>query len=419
MNHTTGGFEASDPTRSLPESLRRFLDLAVLPDDRPDLVRTKRMVTGAMWAASAISIVSISSLYASEAPWAAAAVGLPFVSTVIALFSMWIRPTTYPGVMHLVGAGTLAANPALSVLYGGVAQTGITTVATIWGVAIMVGAAAVFADRRAHIWAGLFVVSVVAAHVISQLVEPIYTRQLNATRTLVFLIVASLTIYLVLYYFARQTERLYTRSEDLLLNILPKQIADRLRAGESVIADRVDDVTILFADLVGSTPMAEQLTAVELVEVLNSLYGSFDDLTDHFGLEKIRTIGDSYMVVGGLPTPRPDHMEAVADLALAMCEELPHHIAAGFGPLEMRFGIHTGTVVAGVIGKRKFSYDLWGDAVNTAARMESHGVPGEIQVTEAVYLGLSDRYHFEERGSTDIKGKGSMTTYLLKAALEP
>lgn len=206
-------------------------------------------------------------------------------------------------------------------------------------------------------------------------------------------------------------------SERLLLNILPEKIADRLKAGEAVIADRADAVTILFADLVGSTPMSERLTPGEMVEVLNEVFTPFDDLAVALGLEKIKTVGDAYMVVGGLPMARPDHVEAIADMALAMREEVARHTVEGFGPLEMRFGIHTGPVVAGVIGKQKFSYDLWGDTVNTAARMESHGVPGKIQVTAAVRDRLQDRYRLEQRGPIQIKGKGVMETYFLETRI--
>ncbi len=203
------------------------------------------------------------------------------------------------------------------------------------------------------------------------------------------------------------------RSERLLLNVLPEEIADRLKAGETVIADRAEAVTILFGDLVGSTPLSERLTPDQMVEILNEIFTPFDDLADDLGLEKIKTIGDAYMVVGGLPTPRPDHVEAIAEMALAMRTEISRHSVKGFGPLQMRYGIHTGSVVAGVIGKRKFSYDLWGDTVNTAARMESQGVPGEIQVTEAVYQILQDRYQFASRGPVEIKGKGVMNTFFL------
>jgi guanylate cyclase len=227
--------------------------------------------------------------------------------------------------------------------------------------------------------------------------------------------------YVSLGYFIRERERTHAaleleqeKSEGLLLNILPSEVATRLKAGEEVIADRVEGVTILFADLVGSTELSERLTANQLVQVLNDIFTPFDDLADRLGLEKIKTLGDAYMVVGGLPVARVDHVEAIADMALAMREELVGHAVPGFGQLRMRYGIHTGPVVAGVIGKRKFSYDLWGDTVNTAARMESHGIPGAIQVTEDVYETLRDRYSFKPRGPVQIRGKGEMTTYLLE-----
>jgi guanylate cyclase len=227
--------------------------------------------------------------------------------------------------------------------------------------------------------------------------------------------------YVSLGYFIRERERTHAaleleqeKSEGLLLNILPSEVATRLKAGEEVIADRVEGVTILFADLVGSTELSERLTANQLVQVLNDIFTPFDDLADRLGLEKIKTLGDAYMVVGGLPVARVDHVEAIADMALAMREELVGHAVPGFGQLRMRYGIHTGPVVAGVIGKRKFSYDLWGDTVNTAARMESHGIPGAIQVTEDVYETLRDRYSFTPRGPVQIRGKGEMTTYLLE-----
>jgi adenylate cyclase len=203
-------------------------------------------------------------------------------------------------------------------------------------------------------------------------------------------------------------------SERLLHNTLPVEIAERLKQGELVIADRADEVSILFADLVGSTPLSERLTPDEMVSLLNDVFGPFDDLADRIGVEKIKTVGDAYMVVGGLPAWRPDHLEVVVEMALAMRDELARHEVAGLGPLQMRFGIHTGSVVAGVIGKRKFSYDLWGDAVNTAARMESHGVPGEIQVTEEVFKRLRGSYQIEPRGLVEIKGKGPMPTYFLR-----
>jgi class 3 adenylate cyclase len=209
------------------------------------------------------------------------------------------------------------------------------------------------------------------------------------------------------------------RSEELLLNILPEQTAERLKAGETVIADRAESVSVLFADLVNSTPMSESLAPTALVALLNSIFTPFDDLADELEVEKIKTIGDAYMVVAGLPIPREDHLEAIAEMALRMRDHLARHRYPEVGQLQMRFGIDTGPVVAGVIGRKKFSYDLWGNTVVTAARMESHGVPGRIQVTDTVKVALEDRYAFETRGPIEVKGKGQITTHFLEKRRTP
>lgn len=208
-------------------------------------------------------------------------------------------------------------------------------------------------------------------------------------------------------------------SDELLLNILPQQTADRLKAGETVIADRAENVSVLFADLVDSTPISETLPPRQLVELLNSIFTPFDDLAEELGVEKIKTLGDAYMAVAGLPVPRKDHLEAVAEMALRMRDELASHRDQQVGELQMRFGIATGPVVAGVIGKKKFSYDLWGDTVVAAARMESHGVPGKIQVTQVVRDALEGMYTFELRGQVEVKGKGLMTTHFLEGRQHP
>jgi class 3 adenylate cyclase len=204
------------------------------------------------------------------------------------------------------------------------------------------------------------------------------------------------------------------KSDKLLLNILPAPVAERLKAGATVIADDFQDATILFADIVGFTQLSQRLSPAELVALLDRLFSAFDELTDRFGLEKIKTIGDAYMVAGGIPEPVADHAAAMADMALAM-RDAASAIAESTGlTLGIRIGIHSGPVVAGVIGKRKFVYDLWGDAVNTASRMESHGIVGEIQVTEALWQKLRDRFELERRGPLLVKGKGELVTYLLR-----
>ncbi|HEY9908194.1 MAG TPA: adenylate/guanylate cyclase domain-containing protein [Thermosynechococcaceae cyanobacterium] len=203
------------------------------------------------------------------------------------------------------------------------------------------------------------------------------------------------------------------KSDRLLLNILPETIAKQLKEGESSIADGFAEATVLFADLVNFTKLSEKLPPAQLVAMLNEIFSEFDRLTEKHGLEKIKTIGDAYMVVGGLPVPRADHAEAIAEMALDMQSEVTKfHLRRGYD-CNIRIGINTGPVIAGVIGTKKFIYDLWGDTVNIASRMESHGIPGEIQVTEATYDRLKHRYSFESRGLIQVKGKGEMATYLL------
>jgi class 3 adenylate cyclase len=215
----------------------------------------------------------------------------------------------------------------------------------------------------------------------------------------------------------RQIERANELNRRLLLNILPERIADRIQAGETVIAERFDDVTLLFADIVDFTPMSSRMGPQEVVDVLNAVFSAFDDLVDRHGLEKIKTIGDAYMVVGGLPGQPEDHVGRVAEMALGLAAEVDALEIARHHMIRFRIGINTGPVVAGVIGRQKFIYDVWGDTVNTASRMESLGLPGRIQVTQVVYERLRDRFHFEQRGSVDVKGKGRMETWFLTGPL--
>jgi class 3 adenylate cyclase len=208
-------------------------------------------------------------------------------------------------------------------------------------------------------------------------------------------------------------DQAYARTEELLLNILPASIALRLKTHGGTIADGFADVTVLFADIVGFTKMSACLAPESVVAMLNELFCSFDDLAGQFGLEKIKTVGDCYMVAGGLPEPRVDHAEAVAAMGLAMLRVVRELNTRRGEALEIRVGIHSGPVVAGVIGKRKFVYDMWGDTVNTASRMESSGVPGAIQVSSECRRLLDGKFPLMPRGAVEIKGKGVMETWLL------
>ncbi|MFN9869627.1 MAG: adenylate/guanylate cyclase domain-containing protein, partial [Pseudanabaena sp.] len=203
------------------------------------------------------------------------------------------------------------------------------------------------------------------------------------------------------------------KSERLLLNILPKAIADRLKQAHGVIADSFESVTVLFADLVSFTRMSSELSPQDLVDLLNLIFSNFDTLCEIYGLEKIKTIGDAYMVAGGIPIARTNHAEAIAAMALDMVEKVNELRISTGRPLQIRIGIHTGAVIAGVIGTQKFIYDLWGDTVNVASRMESHSEVGKIQVTAETYQLLKHNFDLVERGTIEVKGKGQMLTYWL------
>lgn len=203
------------------------------------------------------------------------------------------------------------------------------------------------------------------------------------------------------------------RSEVLLLNILPQGIVNRMRAGETVIADHVDEVTILFCDLVGFTAISQAMPAARTIDFLSRIFSAFDQLAAEHGVEKIKTIGDAYMVVGGIPDYQPDHAERIATLAPRMLEAVRMISESTALTLRARIGIHTGAVVAGVLGTHKFVYDVWGDTVNTASRMESHSLPGRIQISAATRNALKNGFTFEPRGALEIKGKGPMETYFL------
>src|SRR5215217_4573862 len=228
----------------------------------------------------------------------------------------------------------------------------------------------------------------------------------------------SVTTFALLEHFVRSRDRAHRllaaeqeRSETLLLSILPRPIAERLKISQEVIAERSEEVSVLFADVMGFTPVAERLPAEEVVVLLDEIFSAFDDLVTSHGLEKIKTIGDGYLAAAGIPTPRADHAEATARLALAMRQALADlPIASG---LSLRVGIDSGPVVAGVIGRTKFGYDVWGDTVNTASRMQSHAPPGAIQVTERTYRQLGEGFVLERLTGVVVKGKGEMTTYVL------
>ena len=309
-------------------------------------------------------------------------------------------------------------------LGGFVASSGMV----LWVAFTPLAALAMLGVRRALAWlTACFVWLVLLAILDSGLAA--HPAQLPDAFVVTFFVLnvmgVTVSAFVMLGYFVEQRERARAalelereRSERLLLNVLPSAIARRLKEKDDVIAEHYDDVSVLFADLADFTEHAMVLPAVELVALLDRIFTAFDEVADAYGVEKIKTIGDAYMVAGGLPEPRPDHLQAIALTALAMREEL-ERVAheTGHSWLAVRIGIDSGPAVAGVIGRRKFIYDLWGDTVNTASRMESHGLTGEIQVTERVAAALREQFVIRPRGTVAVKGKGLMQTFLLTGQL--
>jgi guanylate cyclase len=226
--------------------------------------------------------------------------------------------------------------------------------------------------------------------------------------------------FILLYYMVIQREIAYRllnleqeKSENLLLNVLPKEVAAILKNESRLIADSFPEASVMFADLVGFTPLSAEMSPIEMVELLNEVYTHFDNLMEKYGLEKIRTIGDNYMVASGVPVPREDHAHALASMALEICDFSQAFQSKHGKAIQFRVGINSGPVVAGVVGQKKFHYDVWGDMVNVASRMESHGIPGRAQITRSTYDLIKTDFECESRGTIDVKGKGGMETWFI------
>jgi guanylate cyclase len=310
----------------------------------------------------------------------------------------------------------LVAPAAGAILLGGI---GDASVVIVWSLLAPLGAVAFDRPARAWPWFGAFVVTIVLTLVLSEVVRPEGSDLPDAfvqTFVVLNIVGVSFVAMLLLVTFARGRETAQARVEALLLNILPEEIAERLQDEPQAIADHFDEASILFADVVDFTPLASRLDARAVVALLDRLFTSFDDLVDRHGIEKIKTIGDCYMVAAGVPRHRPDHAHALAYLALEMRECARTCLPNGDGgDLRLRIGISSGPVVAGVIGRRRFLYDLWGDTVNMASRMESHGVPDVIQITRSTWELVRDDFVTEPRGLVEVKGKGEVETWQLVA----
>jgi class 3 adenylate cyclase len=388
-----------------------ILDIGLRPGDDADLRARKRATVGTILAtigaAAAYLAIGISADRPGITVFAVAQLVLQ-----CGLLVYFARTGRLPLVAVIVLVAGLLVIASGVVAFGGMQQSNGNLVLAVL---VPMGAGLLLGRRAAVLsFAGLAVLVLWAAITNSSTpallpISPVLGVALYALN---LLIAGGIALGLVMLIDGERVKA-KARSEALLLNVLPEVIVERLQGGEQVIADHCPDVTVLFSDVVDFTPFSERVEPEQVVEVLDNLFSAFDALAERYKLEKIKTIGDAYMVVAGVPEARTDHAEVMLEMALAM------HRAADTQPpldghrLRLRTGIASGPVVAGVIGRRKFSYDLWGDTVNTASRMESSGMPGCIQVTGETWRRVKDRYPWQVREGLEVKGKGSMTTYLL------
>lgn len=302
---------------------------------------------------------------------------------------------------------------ALQFTLGGFVQSGYIL---INGVLVPMLAGVIMGRKATVFWAVIYVAVFGGAFIFDPFVKkaipqlPHYYGVISGFFTIVVIVTLGTTMILHL---VGKLEEAQERADRLLLNILPRSVVERLKREPGTIAEAYVSASVLFADIVGFTPLTEKLDPAEMIELLNEIYSHFDHLVERYGVEKIRTIGDNYMVVSGVPNPRRDHAQTIAHLALDMLEYGDRLDAVKGNKLNFRIGINSGSLTAGVIGTKKFQYDVWGDTVNTASRMESHGVAGKIQVTEETYKLIKDKYMLEKRGAIEVKGKGEMETWFL------
>ena len=409
-----------------PGWLQRLTATGALPSDSDELrVRKAVLVlsTTLMGSLACVWVVT----YASLGLWRSAAIPLAYQLASLVSIAIFARTHRYVRFRQSQLAMSLVLPFALQWSLGGFETS---SAVCIWALTSPLGALLFMDARRSLPWFVAFGALVAVSAAIDPALDRAGADVPHGVVVAFFalnILGVSVTAYALLRYFVGARDRALSelaskhralegeqaKSERLLLNVLPKPVAARLKEHEGIIADDVPSATVLFGDIAGFTPLSERLSASDLVSLLDRVFARWDALAATYGVEKIKTIGDAYMAAAGVPVPRDDHAESIARMALAMGPELSR-CSAEFGlALDVRIGIDSGPVVAGVIGRARFIYDLWGDTVNTASRMESHASPGTIQVTERAYDRLRHGFELSRRGTIDVKGKGPMTSYVL------
>jgi guanylate cyclase len=375
-----------------------------------DIHRGKRRIVVGYFFFGALTRIPVS---AGEFSEGLPGVGLVDLSaaliSITALGVLRIRPDWFVGIVNAALLFIFVEVLAATVILGGLVPSDMVI---LFGLLAVQGALIVLSLRGAFLWFLGFLFTLVLAVVLPDWIEPVHIVEGSPGGMAGTLAGVTVFVFAAMAYFVRQRDRLQTESDDLLHNILPDQIARRLKSDQTMIADDYESVSVLFADVVNFTPMSATLSPPQLVGLLNEIFTTFDGFVEDLGLEKIKTVGDEYMVAAGVPVERADHAHAMAELALRIRDHTSANQFDGHD-ISLRIGINSGPVVAGIVGTHKFAYDLWGDVVNTASRMESEGIPGSIQLAPETYELIRDEFVCEPRGVVSVKGKGDMTTYIL------
>ena len=392
---------------------RRFLEpllsIGSLPGESVSRRSGRRVVIVAMVVAVVLSIPTAFYVLDQGYTWDAVMTFLVIVALPVLLLAIKRWPHRFVALVNVGFALAIGLGVAEAAMFGGLWPSGLSP---IFGIIVVLGAMVAMSLRAALWWFLAFAGSVAFAVAAPHWIDPIYTRA-DPTPLAAFGIVSTgVACLAVVAYFVRQRDRFQQQSDDLLRNTLPDEIAERLKASTGTIADDFPEASVLFADLAGFTPMSAAMTPAEVVGLLDEVFRVIDGFVSNLGLEKIKTVGDEYMVAAGVPRPRADHAVAIAELALRIRDHFAATEVNG-RRLSFRIGINSGPVTAGVIGTDKFAYDLWGETVNAASRMESSGVPGSIQISAATHALIADAFVCESRGMTSIKGKEPMETFLL------
>lgn len=395
----------------LPEAL---LGIGSYPGESSDRRGKRRIIVAALILTLPLILLASVIRLTSGHPWQGLANLVQAMAHGGVLVALVWWPRRFTAVMQWLSGADMLIIGLATMAMGGLAASGFHI---LWAFVSVMVALIALSRRAAAWWFGMYSVVVGITVVGASWLDTGERPDSLAADTTINVAGASLLIFLVMVYFVRQREIFQRQSDDLLNNILPAAIAEKLKAESSVIADRFEMATVLFADVVGFTPMTADMDADELVNLLDDIFSTLDTIAGEMGLEKIKTVGDEYMVAAGVPEARADHAHAMAEFALATRQIVASRDFGGHR-IDLRIGMHSGPVVAGIIGQAKFSYDLWGDTVNTASRLETFGVPGEIHMSRATRDLIADHFECERRGMVSLKGKGETETWFLQGRRE-